>query len=162
MRKMLLTCAAVLGVAATATAQTTAPVQTTAPSNDIRPGHVPGVGDSYPASNRASNIVPGDTHSVIAPRLPAPSGGANASISQFLTDAQNSLTHGKTGQAQEALERAETAMLQRSVPADQAETPDQAPDVKLVAQARDDLARRDVNSAKQAISAAMTAAPQQQ
>ena len=156
MRKMLLTCAAVLGVAATATAQTTAP------SNDIRPGHVPGVGDSYPASSRASNIVPGDTRSVIAPRLPAPQGGANASISQFLTDAQNSLTHGMTGRAQEALERAETAMLQRSVPADQADTPDQAPDVKLVEQARDDLARRDVNSAKQAISAAMTAAPQGQ
>ncbi len=157
MRKMLLTCAAVLGLAATATAQTT-----TAPSTDIRPGHVPGVGDSFPASNKASNIVPGDTNSVIAPRLPVPNGGQNASISQFLTDAQNSLNAGQTGQAQEALERAETAMLQRSVPADQASTPDQAPDVKLVAQARDDLARRDVDSAKQAISAAMTAGPQGQ
>ena len=156
MRKMLLTCAAVLGLAATATAQTLAP------SSDIRPGHVPGVGDSFPASNRASNIVPGDTHSVIAPRLPPPQGGQNASISQFLTDAQNSLNAGQSGRAQEALERAETAMLQRSVPADQANTPDQAPDVKLVEQARNDLARRDVNSAKQAISAAMTAGPQPQ
>ena len=156
MRNMLLTCAAVLGLAATASAQTTAP------SSEIRPGHVPGVGDSFPASNRASNIVPGDTHSVIAPRLPSPQAGQNASISQFLTDAQTSLNAGQTGRAQEALERAETAMLQRSVPADQANTPDQAPDVKLVEQARDDLARRDLSSAKQAISAAMTAAPQPQ
>ncbi len=157
MRKMLLTCAAVLGLAATASAQTTAPS-----SSEIRPGHVPGVGDSYPASNRASNIVPGDTHSVIAPRLPPPTGGQNASISSFLSDAQRALNAGQTGRAQEALERAETAMLQRSVPADQASTPDQAPDVKQVESARDDLARRDVNGAKQAISAAMTAGQSQQ
>ena len=157
MRKMLLTCAAVLGLAATASAQTAAPS-----TSDIRPGHVPGVGDSFPASNRASNIAPGDTHSVIAPRLPAPMGGENASISQFLADAQRALDAGQTGRAQEALERAETAMLQRSVPPDQANMPDQAPDVKQVESARDDLARRDMSGAKQAISAAMTASPTQQ
>ena len=151
MRKMLLTGAAVMALAATASAQTTPP------GPDIRPGHVPGVGDSFPASNRSSNIDSADTRSVIAPRLPSPQGGQNASISQFLSDAQNSLNAGHTGRAQEALERAETAMLQRSVVADQANTPDQAPDVKLVESARDNLARRDVIGAKQAISAAINA-----
>ncbi len=151
MRTMLLTGAALLGLAATASAQTMPP------ATGIRPGHTPGVGDSFPASNRASNINPADTHSVIAPRLPPPEGGQNASVGQFLMDAQNSLNAGQSGRAQEALERAETAMLQRSVPADQATTPDQAPDVKLVENARDDLAHRDVNGAKQAISAAINA-----
>ena len=150
MRKMLLTSAAVLALAATASAQTTP---------DIRPGHVPGVGESYPASNQSSNIGSGDTRSVIAPRLPAPSGGENATVSQFLQDAQAALSARQTGRAQEALERAETAMLQRSVPADLASTPSDAPDVKLVASARDDLAKRDINGAKQAISAAMAAGP---
>ncbi len=146
MRTLMLTCAAVLGLAVTANAQTA----------DIRPGHVPGVGESFPASNSASNITPGDTHSVIAPRLPAPPGGENASVGTFLADAQQSLDKGQTGRAQEALERAETAMLQRAVPADQANTPDQAADVQQVVAARDMLAKHDINGAKQAIAAAMT------
>ena len=148
MRKMLMTCAAVVGLAATASAQTATPATGTP-------------GGQQPASSRASNITPTDTHSTIAPSLPAPGGGQNASITQFLTDAQTALTHRQTGRAQEALERAETAMLQRAVPADQATTPDQAPDVKQVEAARDDLAHHDVNGAKQAIQAAMTSAPQQ-
>jgi hypothetical protein len=123
---------------------------------DIRPGHVPGVGDSFPASNRSSNIGPGDTHSRIAPRLPAPAGGQNAGPHGFLMDAQNALNARQTGRAQEALERAETAMLQRAVPADQAGTPDQAPDVVQVAAARDALARHDVQAAQAAIAQALT------
>jgi hypothetical protein len=37
-----------------------------------RPGNEIGTGQSLPTSNKASNIVPSDTGSVIAPRLPAP------------------------------------------------------------------------------------------
>ena len=151
MRTMMLTCAAVVGLAMTANAQTATP------GSDIRPGHVPGVGESFPASNSASNITQGDTHSVIAPRLPTPAGGENGSVATFLADAQQSLNQGKTGRAQEALERAETAMLQRAVPADQANMPDQAADVRQVTAARDMLAKHDINGAKQAIAAAMTA-----
>ena len=152
MRMTLLTCAAVLGLAATASAQTTAP-----DSRYIRPGHVPGVGESLPLSNRASNILPGDSRSTIAPTLPTPAGGQNASAGQYLSEAQAALNAHQTGRAQEALERAETAMLQRSVPAGQAGAPDEAPDVRMVAQARNSLARRDYGGAQQANSAAMTA-----
>ena len=155
MRKVLFTSVALLGLAGMASAQTTAPVPSG--SNAIRPGHVPGVGDSYPASGNASNITAGDTSSVIAPRLPTPPGGANSSVGGFLSAAQRALDSGQTGMAQEALERAETAMLQRSVPADQAGSPDQAPDVMQVKAARDALANRGVAGAKRAVMAAMAA-----
>jgi hypothetical protein len=124
---------------------------------DIRPGHEPGVGDSFPASGKASNITAADTRSPIAPRLPVPSTGDNATPAAFLADAQKALDSRQSGRAQEALERAETAMLQRSVPADQAMTPDEAPGVTQVRMARDALARGDVAGAKKAISAAMSA-----
>ncbi len=128
-----------------------------AQGSGIRPGHVPGVGQSYPLSSRASNITQGDTRSVIAPTLPAPAGGPNASVHQFLSDAQQALNTNQTGKAQEALERAETAMLQRSVPLSEADTPDQAPDVQQVKAARDALANRDVAGAKRGVAAAMSA-----
>ncbi len=126
-------------------------------SPDIRPGHEPGVGDSLPLSGKASNIGPGDTRSVIAPTLPRPAGGPNQSIASFLAQAQKALAARKTGLAEESLERAETAMLQRSVPQDQAAAPDQAPDVLKVQAARAALARHDMAAAKQAITEAMTA-----
>jgi hypothetical protein len=129
----------------------------TAPDPDIRPGHVPGVGDSFPTSNKASNVTPGNTHSVIAPRLPSPAGGPNAGVNAFLTDAQRALSARQTGRAQEALERAETAMLQRSVPADQASAPDQTPGVMRVQAARDALAKGDIAGAQKAIADAMSA-----
>ncbi len=126
-------------------------------SGDIRPGHEPGVGDSFPASDKASNITAGDSRSVIAPRLPAPTGGPNGSAGSFLADAQRALNAGQTGRAQEALERAQTAMLQRSVPATQADMPDQSSDIMQVTAARDALAHRDIPGAKRAIAAAMSA-----
>jgi hypothetical protein len=122
---------------------------------DIRPGHVPGVGESFPASNKASNITAADARSPIAPRLPAPGIGENATAAAFLTAAKNALDAHQTGKAQEALERAETAMLQRSVPADMASTPDHGPRVSQVQTARDALAKGDVMGAKKAIAAAM-------
>jgi hypothetical protein len=128
-----------------------------AASADIRPGHEPGVGDSFPASDKASNITASDTRSPIAPRLPAPGIGENATPAAFLTAAQTALNAHQTGKAQEALERAETAMLQRSVPADMASTPAQGPRVSQVQMARDALAKGDVMGAKKAIAAAMSA-----
>ena len=146
MRKVLLLSVALIGGTAAASAQSL-----------IRPGHTPGVGDSYPLSNNASNITSGDTRSPIAPTLPAPAGGQNASLHDLLVDAQRALGAGQTGRAQEALERAETAMLQRSVPVEQANTPDQAPGVTQVKAARDALARRDLAEARRNVDAALTA-----
>ncbi len=168
MSKTLLISAALLGLSTAAFAQGVgqqgmsqsggaqpAPAAT-AHDPDIRPGHVPGVGDSFPASRRASNIVPGDTHSPIAPRLPAPAGGPDVGPHTYLMDAQNALGAHQSGRAQEALERAETVMLQRSVPEEQASAPDQSAGVTQIAAARDALARGDLAGARSAVQQALT------
>jgi len=62
-------------------------------------------------SGLASNIAPSDTRSSIAPRLPAPDAGRDAGPRQYLIDARMALREGRTGAAQEALERAETRLL---------------------------------------------------
>jgi len=104
------------------------------PATGARPGHEPGVGISLPLSNSASNIVPGDTRSTIAPTLPAPAAGANSSTHDYLAAARASLVAGHTGQAQQSLEMAETRALDRSVALGQTSTPS---DSQLVAQIRD-------------------------
>ncbi len=120
-----------------------------------RPGHEPGVGESYPTSNRASNIEGGDTHSRIAPRLPTPAGGKNATAQTYLMDAQRALNARQSGRAQEALERAETYTLTRAVPADAAGTPDNSAMVEHIAAARKALGAGDVATAKAAVGAAL-------
>jgi hypothetical protein len=81
-----------------------------------RPGHEPGVGSSYPLSNHASNIRANDTHSVLAPTLPTPALGPNATAEDYLRAARSALAAHQTGAAQQALEMAETRALDRSVP----------------------------------------------
>lgn len=78
-----------------------------------RPGHEPGVGESLPRSNNASNIGPSDTRSNIAPTLPASGLGENAKAMEYLTEARASLVAGRTGEAQQSLEMAETRALER-------------------------------------------------
>ncbi len=127
MRKTLLTSAAVLGLALTAPAfANTGGTEYIPPPHKLmregvmnprtgaRYGHVPGIGQSVPFSTHASNIVPGDTHSQIAPNLvPKPPVGRNASMHAFLHSARRAIARGRTGEAQEALERAMTARLNR-------------------------------------------------
>jgi hypothetical protein len=62
------------------------------------------------SSSQASNIAPSDTHSLIAPKLPLPPGGDGAPR-RLMQDARSALARGQTGAAQEALERAETRLL---------------------------------------------------
>jgi hypothetical protein len=104
------------------------------PATGARPGHQPGVGQSLPLSNHASNIGPTDTKSTIAPTLPASSAGSTATTSDYLRAARASLVAGRTGQAQQSLEMAETRALDRSVAQDQTSTPS---DSRLVAEIRD-------------------------
>ena len=54
------------------------------PRTGARPGHVPGEGVSYPLSPNASNIGGGGPASTIAPTLPAPDVGENATPQQLL------------------------------------------------------------------------------
>lgn len=69
-----------------------------------------------PVSNRASNLVTSDTKSQVAPELPTPNLGPNATVKQYLSAAQSALSAGQTGLAQSSLENAETLALTRAVP----------------------------------------------
>jgi len=112
-------------------------------------------GAGSPRSNRASNITPADTHSEIAPRLPNPD-SANNTPEGYLAAAQRALASGKTGAAQEALERAETRVLSRSTDPSAANSPADMPMVQQIGQARRALAARDIAGARTAINAAMS------
>jgi hypothetical protein len=106
-------------------------------------------------STRASNSTAANTRSEIAPRLPDPAAGANTPQS-YLAAAQRALNSGRTGAAQEALERAETRLLSRSTEQSMAGSPDASPMVQQIGEARRALAARDTAAAKSAISAAMS------
>lgn len=122
--------------------------------------HEPGTGQSGPASAKASNIDSANTHSEIAPHLPQPKGGESAGPWHYLHEADHALALKHTGEAQQALEMAETRLLDRSTPVDQASTPDRGPLVAQVSQARQALGHGDVAGARQAIQAALATAPQ--
>jgi hypothetical protein len=108
-----------------------------------------------PMSMHASNIDPSDTRSVIAPALPAPAVGPNATPAQLLHAARDALARHATGEAQEALERAETRLLDRSTAPSNAGTPDSADAVKLIGDARMALGHHDMATATQDIDQAM-------
>jgi hypothetical protein len=121
MRYVKLATAALLGLTGL---QALAQVQSGAnPAAGARPGHEIGVGNSLPLSNKASNIVSADTRSNIAPTLPASAAGPNATTHEYLAAARTSLVAGRTGQAQQSLEMAETRALDRSVEPGQISTP---------------------------------------
>lgn len=93
------------------------------PQTGARPGNEIGTGSSLPRSDTSSNIAPSDTHSVLAPNLPTPTIGENARIRDYLVAARSALAAGRTGEAQQALEMAETRRLDRSVPLFQTTAP---------------------------------------
>jgi hypothetical protein len=120
--------------------------------------HEPGTGESGPASKNASNIDGADTHSEIAPHLPAPGLAANAGPDRYLEVADRALKAHKTGEAQQALEMAETRLLDRSTEAGNASQPDQNPRIAAVTAARKALASKDWAGARRNIETAMNTA----
>jgi len=125
------------------------------PATGARPGHEPGVGVSLPLSNNASNIGPADTQSTIAPTLPAPSVGETATTRDYLQAARASLVAGRTGQAQQSLEMAETRALDRSVPQGQTNAPSDSQMVSRIQDARRALGGGDSAHAIQLIDRAL-------
>jgi hypothetical protein len=119
-----------------------------APASGARPGNDIGTGMSLPRSNNASNINEATTHSELAPNLPAP---AADTVPGLLFAARNALAARQTGAAQEALERAETRALDRSIPVGTERVPDQGRMVAAIGQARQALAAGDLNGAIQII-----------
>jgi hypothetical protein len=126
------------------------------PSTGARWGHTPGIGESLPMSPHASNIAPQDTRSVIAPSLPVPIIGENATPAQFLGTARDALARGRTGEAQEALERAETRRLDRDTM--RGISPENDPMIGKIRAALDSLSSRNVQMAQQNIADALPAA----
>jgi hypothetical protein len=132
MRYLSLAAIGLLGTAALqALAQTPSGLD---PATGARPGHEVGVGDSLPRSDKASNIQWSDTRSTIAPTLPASALADDATTRDYLRAARTSLVAGRTGQAQQSLEMAETRVLSRSVPQGRVDVPS---DSQLVAEIRD-------------------------
>jgi hypothetical protein len=118
-----------------------------------RPGNDIGTGMSLPRSDKAGNLNAATTHSELAPNLPAPEGPDT--IRDLLLQARQDLAANQTGAAQEALERAETRALDRSIPVGTEHVPAQDPLVSAVTQARGALASGDTRGAIAVIDGAM-------
>ncbi len=105
-----------------------------------------------PPGLAAPGGAPADT---IVPPLPTPVVGDDASIRQYLGDARAALVGGRVGEAEEALERAETRMLDRSVAPSRVGDTIAGPGIDDIGAARRALAARDVPGAIGAIDAAL-------
>jgi hypothetical protein len=121
-----------------------------------RPGNTIGTGMSLPRSDKASNINSGTAQSVRAPNLPAPP--ASDDTQTLLLYAKQALQGGRTGEAQEALERAETRALDRSVVAGTQSVPASGPLVQATAAAREAIAAGNIPGAIRIIDDAMPSA----
>lgn len=97
---------------------------------------------------------------VLSP-LPSPNLPEGAKPSDALRAAQAALAAGRTGQAEEALEQAQTRMLDRSVALGQTNNPSDNPTVGQISQARQALAARDSAACLQLIQSAIASATAQ-
>ena len=109
-----------------------------------------------PQSSRASNIDQSDTRSTIAPSLPAPPVGQNAGPRQLLVAAQEAIAAHRTGMAQEALERAESRLLDRSVPQGRSNEPTDSSAVEQIEAARHALAAGDLVTASNTVQSVLS------
>ncbi len=125
------------------------------PETGARPGNVIGTGSSLPRSEKSGNISPSDTRSLLAPNLPSPPVAANAPPRDYLVAARAALAAGRTGEAQQALEMAETRVLDRSVPHMQTTGPIDDPLVGEIENALHTLSAGDHARALQIIEAAI-------
>ena len=118
---------------------------------------VTGPVQARPAIPDGSNIPPSHTPSVIAPALPLPPVPSADPPSAFLVAARRAVARGRTGEAQEALERAETRLLDRDLPPTAAPMADNRQAVLAIAAARRAVAARDRPAATAAIDDAVAA-----
>ena len=90
---------------------------------------------SQPSSDRASNTGADMNAPQIAPALPLPPVDENASSEELLHVARSAIARGRTGEAQEAMERAQTRLLDRSVPLFKTNQPSTHPAIPLISEA---------------------------
>lgn len=124
-------------------------------SQYVRPGNEIGTGQSLPYSDQPSSLAP--SAQPYGYRLPVPQVDENAPASVFLDAARRALAAGRGGEAQEALERAESRALDRSVRPSRAGQPSQQPVVADIAAAREALAAGDRMRVLELIDAAIAA-----
>jgi hypothetical protein len=117
-----------------------------------------GAAVAQPVSQGTANISPRDTRGEVAPPLPTPPLDANAPPSAFLRSAQGAVIAGRLGEAQEALEMAQTRLLDRSVPLFQTNTPSGNPAVRSISLALQTLSAGDREGAIRHIQAALPTA----
>jgi hypothetical protein len=120
-----------------------------------RPGTEVGTGNSLPRSDAASNIDAATTRSELAPTLPVPA--VPDDIRALLVAARQALAAGRTGEAQEALERAETRALDRSIVVGTENVPARGPVISGIGRARHALSAGDIRSALVEINAVLPA-----
>lgn len=94
------------------------------------------LGGKQPQSSAASNTGESNTRTTWSPSLPAPEVNDDAPPAVFLDAARRALLANRTGEAQEALERAESRALSRSVKPSKAGQPSRQPLVQQLAGAR--------------------------
>jgi hypothetical protein len=109
-----------------------------------------------PVSKNASNITAADMHSDIGPPLPMPVAGADATPVHYLHAASRDLSRRETGAAQQALEMAETRLLDRSVIAAAANQPDTHPAIGNISNALDAIGHQNLPAAQDQINLAMS------
>jgi hypothetical protein len=158
MRRLVQLLVVVFGVAGSAAVAQPLPPGVN-PDSGALPGNEIGTGRSLPMSDKA-NISPTDTISVIAPNLPSPAIGDNASPRNYLLAARTALLLGRTGEAQQALEMAETRALDRSVPLFQTSTRTKEPLIGEIEQALQALSKGDRGRAVQIVETALPHADQ--
>ena len=112
---------------------------------------------ALPIDRPASNITPFDAYSVTAPALPVPPVPSADPPSVFFVAARDAVQAGRTGEAQEALERAETRLLDRTLPSPAAPLAGNRQAVLAMVVARRALAVHDRQGAITAIDAALAA-----
>jgi hypothetical protein len=97
----------------------------------------------------------------VLPPLPSPNLPEGAKPSDALRAAQGALATGRLGEAEEALEMAQTRMLDRSVPLGATNNPSDNPTIAQISQARQALAARDRAGCMQLIETALASATAQ-
>jgi hypothetical protein len=98
---------------------------------------VPDAGGGHqPTSTVPTNTGPENTRTVWSPQLPAPAVSDAAPPAAFVRAAQAAIAAGRLGEAQEAIERAESRALDRTVRPSRATVPSHQPLVQQLAQAR--------------------------
>jgi len=112
---------------------------------------LPADGGTEPLSTVPSNVGAGDTKTLWAPQLPVPAVSTDAAPKLFVQAAQAAIAAGRLGEAQEAIERAESRVLDRSVVPSRAGEASGQSLVRQLAQARQALAGGDRMAALQSL-----------